>query len=141
MGSTATELLKFLPGAAMTTGGAVTGNPALATAGATNLAGATAGLAGGNPTPTAPGMPQPNSGGFGNVGNDVASVAAPLLGVGGAMMANRPQPQQGAAPMSPGRQGAPPLQANQTPVGPAQTVQPMTALAAYQRMLSGTGNS
>ena len=135
MGSAAGQLLRFLPGTAMTAGGALSGNPALATAGATNLAG----IATGSPTPTAPGMPPPNAGGFGNVGNTVASVAAPLLGVGGAMMANRQTPQQSpAAP--PARQGQPPLTANQVPVGLAQTVQPMTALAAYQRLLSGTGN-
>ena len=134
MGSTAGQLLRFLPGAAMTAGGAMSGNPALATAGATNLAG----LATGSPTPTAPGMPTPNAGGFGNIGNTVASVAAPLLGVGGAMMANRQQPPQGVA--APAHQGPSPLQANQTPVGPAQTVKPMTALAAYQRLLSGSGN-
>lgn len=139
MGSAASQLLRFLPGAAETAGGVATGNPMLAMTGATSLAGA-ATNPGGPPTPTVPGMPQPNAGGFGNVGNTVASVAAPLLGVGGAMMANRGQPQQ--APMAaPPRQGPAPLQVNQTPVGPAQTVQPITALAAYQRLLSGSGNS
>ena len=138
MGSTASQLLRFLPGAAETAGGVATANPMLATMGAGSLAGA-ATNPGGSPTPTAPGMPQPNSNGFGNVGNTVASVAAPLLGVGGAMMANRQQPQQ--APMAaPPRQGPSPLTANQMPIGQAQTVQPMTALAAYQRLLSGSGN-
>lgn len=139
MGSTANQLLRFLPGAAETAGGVATGNPMLATAGATSLAGA-ATNPGASPTPTAPGMPQPNAGGFGNVGNTVASIAAPLLGVGGAMMANRQQSQPTPA-AAPARQGPAPMQANQTPVGPAQIVQPMTALAAYQKMLSGVGNA
>lgn len=163
MGSTASQLLGFLPGAAMTAGGALSGNPMLATAGATNLAGVVPGLSGGqspdqqmaaalasNPSlrgispgmvmglgPGSPALPA-TSGGFGNIGNTFASVAAPLLGVGGAMMANRAQMPPAGVPSAPAPRA--PVALNQQPVGPAQTVPPMTALAAYRQMLSGGGN-
>jgi len=167
MGSTAQALMKFLPGAAMTAGGAFTGNPTLATAGASSLASAGGGMMGGggmspdqqiaaafqnNPSlrglnpgmmmglgEGSPALPA-TSGGFGTIGNLAASVGAPLLGVGGAMLANRPQQQIASVPTAP-RSGGGPIQLSgpQQPAPQANIVQPMSAFMAYHRLLSGQG--
>ena len=155
MGSTASQLLSFIPGMGRNQVTGLSNNLLPMAAPGTNGTPSMQAMQSSLPSWLQPSalVPNPISGvstmqgtspeqrrGFGQIGNIAEALLPAGLAVGGNLLTNRQPQSQGTGSVP--RQSSPsPLQANQTPVGLAQTVKPISALAAYQKLLSGAGNS
>jgi hypothetical protein len=158
------NIMRFLPGAAMTAGGVATGDPMLLAGGMSSMAGQGAGmlnkqspdqqltsafsnnpsLSSLNPSMvmgTGPGSPPLGNASVANWGN-IADAATPLIGLGtqgiGRLLGGGQQPQPPAATQAPQLQPPAPAAPPPMPVGPSGA-NPMGALAAYQSFLSRMG--